>query len=164
MCSKVQKLNVLSEIAGQLNEAGITWAAGGSAMLYLNHIAEEFNDLDLMIMNKDADEVRRILLNMGTLHASKSNISCSSECFMEFTVKDVDVDVMAGFYILKDGIYYDRSLRAEDIECWVTVNGQSIPLHSVNVWRRNYELMGRKTKVELIDCYAEKKKHTVTSV
>ncbi len=145
------KLKVLSEIAERLNQAGITWALGGSAMLYLNHISEEFHDLDLMMMEADADAAKNILLGMGTLLQSKPNEHYYSASFLEFVIMDTDVDVMAGFHIIKDGVDHDCSLAAEDISQEVMIHGQRIPLHSVEMWKNYYELMDRPAKVKLIE-------------
>ncbi|MEE8792374.1 MAG: hypothetical protein SOH86_03905 [Erysipelotrichaceae bacterium] len=60
---------------------------------------------------------------------------------------------MAGMIIVKDGKEYDCSLRKEDITDHVQVNGQDIPLHSLEKWKFYYELIGRDAKVQMIDAY-----------
>jgi len=59
------KLNVLSRIAHRFNEARVIWAVGGSALLYLQDIADTFHDIDLMIMAEDTQTVMDILSQMG---------------------------------------------------------------------------------------------------
>lgn len=59
--------------------------------------------------------------------------------------------MLAGFVIVKDGIEYDCSLLPEQIVEYAQVNGQRIPLQSLQQWRRYYDLMGRAAKVALID-------------
>ena len=49
-----EKLRVLSHIARRLNDEGILWALGASTMLYLNGIAEKFDDLDVMVDTEQA--------------------------------------------------------------------------------------------------------------
>lgn len=153
-----KKLQVLSDIAEQLNQNGITWALGGSAMLYFHHVVSDFHDLDILTDCRDALKVRKILRDMGTLHDSSNGKQYRTEYFFEFTVSGVEIDIIAGFAIIKDGIAYDCSLNAEDITDKVTVNGQKIPLHSVQVWRRYYELMDRQEKVRIIDSAADRLK------
>ena len=146
-----EKLLVLSEIARRLNEAGITWAIGASALLYFHRITDEFHDLDVMVDEKDALSAKEILLAMGTLHPSEGEGKYRTKYFFEFSVDGVEVDLIGGFAILKDGAAYDCGLDASQIVGSTTVNGQAVPLQSVQVWRRYYELMGRPAKVALID-------------
>lgn len=150
------KLRVLSSIAARLNEKNITWAVGASALLYFNKIVGEFNDLDLMVDDKDALAAKEILLTMGTLHHSDPNRRYRTKHFFEYTIDGVEVDLIGGFVILREDVEQDCSLHADEIAAKVQVNGQTIPLHSVPVWRSYYEWMGRGEKVKLIDSAAPK--------
>jgi len=58
---------------------------------------------------------------------------------------------MAGLVIVKAGKEYDCSLLPDQITEYIQLNGETIPLHSLSVWRRYYELMGRTSKVKMID-------------
>lgn len=146
-----EKMNVLSSIAAQLNGAKITWALGASAMLYFNHIMNEFNDIDIVIDDKDALAAKELLVSMGILTNSEPGGHYGTKHFYHFLIDGVEVDVMGGFAIIQDGIVYDCSLNNSDIVSSRSVNGQMVPLHSVQVWRRYYELMRRSAKVALID-------------
>ena len=70
---------------------------------------------------------------------------------MDFIINSMDVDVMAGFAILNNGKIYDCSLTKEQIVEWFALEDAKIPLQSPLLWRRYYELMGRKEKVDMID-------------
>ena len=70
---------------------------------------------------------------------------------MEFVIDGVDVDVMAGFSIVSDGMAHDCSLQKEQIVETFMLDGEVIPLQSVELWRRYYALMGRSSKVDMID-------------
>ncbi|HPW53071.1 MAG TPA: hypothetical protein PLI19_02885 [Erysipelotrichaceae bacterium] len=144
-----EKIQVLSEIAKRLNEEKILWAAGASVMLYLRNLVSEFNDLDLMVGEDDALRVREILLKMGTLKESAAG-SYATEHFYEFTIDGVDVDIMGGFRIVKDGTVYDCHLKSEDIKDSILVNGVIIPLDSLRNWLHYYKLMGRSQRVKVI--------------
>ncbi|MGI6509810.1 MAG: hypothetical protein ACOX1L_04430 [Erysipelotrichaceae bacterium] len=150
MKSIKEKLEVLTAIAKEFDKSDITWAIGASSMLYLRNIVEEFNDLDLMIKKEDALKAKEILLKMGTLKESVSG-SYATEYFYEFVIADVEVDVMAGFKIVKDDIIYDCSLKEEDIKETVLINGTAVPLDSLENWLRYYRLMERDEKVLLIE-------------
>lgn len=143
------KLQVLSDIAHVLNEHHVKWAVGGSLLLYFKNVTDSFHDLDLMIAEADAETVKICLSAMGILHATAPNPGYLTRVFMEFTVQDVDIDVIAGFVIVKDGVAYECPLN--QIAETVMINNEDIPLQSVAEWRRYYSLMGRDQRVQQID-------------
>lgn len=145
-----EKLKVLSNIAHILNENEIVWAVGGSLLLYFKGKTDVFHDIDLMVCEDNIEELKKLLLPMGVLLPPNPNEQYKTRHFLEFKINDIDVDVMAGFVIVKDGKEYDCSLLPEQIAEYISLNGESIPLQSLGDWRRYYELMGRTSKVEMI--------------
>ena len=146
-----KKIELLKKIAQRFNTANITWALGASMLLYFKGITSAFHDIDLMISNEDVESVRKILSEMGELQSPNPNPKYKTKAFMEFIINSMDVDVMAGLAILNNGKIYDCSLTKEQIVEWLTLEDAKIPLQSPLLWRRYYELMGRKEKVEMID-------------
>ena len=61
------------------------------------------------------------------------------------------MDIMAGFVIVMDGKEYDCALLPDQIAESIQLDGESIPLHSLQRWPHYYALMGRTSKVEMID-------------
>jgi len=61
------------------------------------------------------------------------------------------VDVMAGFVIVRDKKEYECFLRPERIVETVFVNGEKVPLQSLEDWKRYFELMGRREKVLMMN-------------
>lgn len=149
------KLSVLTRIAEKLNAADITWAVGASLLLYFKGISDSFNDIDLMVVEADAERAKSLLLDMGQMQPPKPNGNYKTPYFYEFVIDGVEVDVMGGFIIVKDGQEYDCSLSPELICESITVNGQAVPLQAVSDWRRYYKLMGREAKVAMIDAAAQ---------
>lgn len=145
------KLDVLSRIAKRLNAEGVTWAVGASLLLYLKGIAKSFHDIDIMTTEEDAERVKRALGEIGEIQPANPNQQYKTRHFYEFVVDGVDVDVMAGFVIVRDGVAYECPFAADSIAEYADVNGQRIPLQAVADWRRYYDLMGRTAKVDLID-------------
>ena len=145
------KLEILSQIAKKLNEGHVTWAVGGSLLLYFKGIVDEFHDIDLMVHADDAEEAKSLLMEMGELQKPAYENPYKADHFYVFLVEDVEVDLMGGFTILKADGEHRCFLRKEDICEKVLVDGEQIPLHSLTEWRRYYELMGRDTKVDMID-------------
>lgn len=70
---------------------------------------------------------------------------------MEFRIDSVEVDVMAGFAIVKDGKLYDCALRKEQIVEQMPLGTEVIPLQSPLLWCKYYRLMGRTKKAEMIE-------------
>lgn len=146
-----QKLKVLADIACVFNEQNILWAVGASALLYFHGKTNFFDDLDLMVSEADVEKAKAALLNMGTLTPPKPDKQYKTRHFLEFVIDGVDVDIMAGLVIVKDDEDFDCSLFAHQIESFATLYGQTIPLQSLHIWRRYYQLMGRVSKVQMID-------------
>ena len=143
------KLNVLARIARQLNAHGITWAVGASSMLYLNGIVDSFHDLDLLVEEARIAEAKALLDEMGTLQERIPNPQYKTRHFLEYVIEDVEVDVLAGFIICKDGTDHDMPFDRTHIERTVTVCGEPIPLQHRSDWAHYYTLMGRPHKAEL---------------
>ena len=120
-------------------------------LLYFKNKTDHFNDIDIMVLEADVDKLREALIPLGKLAPPNPDTHYRTRYFLEFTIDNVDVDVMAGFVIVRDGMEYDCSLRPEQIVEYIQINDETIPLQSIADWRRYYELMGRTIKVEMID-------------
>ena len=153
MAGTQEKIQLLLKIAHRLNEAGVEWALGASMMLYFKDITSNFHDIDLMVVDRDAECVRTILSEMGESFPSASipNPMYRAKTFMEFFIDSVEVDVMAGFAIVKDGKLYDCALRKEQIVEQMPLGTEVIPLQSPLLWCKYYRLMGRTKKAEMIE-------------
>ena len=146
-----EKIQLLLRIAHRLNEAGVEWALGASMLLYFKGITSDFHDIDLMVADCDAECVRTILSEMGKScpPASIPNPMYRTKTFMEFLIDSVEVDVMAGFAIVKDGKVY--ALRKEQIVEKMPLGTEVIPLQSPSLWCKYYRLMGRTEKAEMVE-------------
>lgn len=138
-----KKLLVLSKIAKALNEHHITWALGASGMLYFNGITASFHDLDIMVSEACIEEAKAALSALGCPLERKPNPQYQTKHFLEYTIDCVEVDVIAGFVIVKDGISHPAPFDETHIEKSVTVNGQTVPLQRLSDWAGYYALMGR---------------------
>ena len=146
-----RKLDVLADIARALNQSGVTWAVGGSLLLYFKGKTGVFRDIDLMVCETDVEKLKQAMLPLGAPAPSDPNAQYRTRCFLEFTVRGVDVDVMAGFVILENGQEHDCALKPEQVAEHILVRGEDIPLQSLEDWRRYYAWMGRPSKVAMID-------------
>ena len=144
-----KKLHVLSQIAKALNERGVIWAVGASGMLYLNGVTDTFHDLDIMVSEACAECAEEALAALGRLIERNPNPQYRTKRFLEYTVADVEVDMMAGFVIVKGGISYPAPFDETHIEKYVEVDGQTVPLQSLSDWERYYTLMNRPAKAAM---------------
>lgn len=151
MESVKKKLMVLSNIARKLNQRNLTWAIGGSLLLYFKGITNEFHDIDIMVAEEDVKVLKEIMLTFGQLLPPNPKVEYKTKHFLEFNVEGVEIDVMAGFTIVNRENEYYFPLRAGSVNDFTEVNGVSIPLQSIAEWRKYYELMGRTEKVKMID-------------
>lgn len=151
MESVKKKLMVLSNIARKLNQRNLTWAIGGSLLLYFKGITNEFHDIDIMVAEEDVKVLKEIMLTFGQLFPPNPKVEYKTKHFLEFNVEGVEIDVMAGFTIVNRENEYYFPLRAGSVNDFTEVNGVSIPLQSIAEWRKYYELMGRTEKVKMID-------------
>ena len=144
------KLGVLQRVARALNQRGAVWALGGSALLYFKGRVRDFHDLDLMVLERDVPKLVQALCGMGSPMPARPSGQYRTRRFLKYRVDGVEVDVMAGLVIVRDGVAYDCALREEQIAERVLLGGEEIPLQSLADWRRYYELMGRPQKAALI--------------
>ena len=145
------KRKVLKTIAGEFNKANIIWSLGASMLLYFKGIVSDCHDIDIMIMREDVPSVKEI---MALLHGQRQpfvpNEKYRSEAFLEYVVSGVEVDIIAGFAIMNEGRLFDCGLQPHQITDYADLDGERIPLQSVDLWCRYYELMGRTEKVQII--------------
>lgn len=146
-----QKIELLKKIALQFEKAHITWALGGSMMLYFKGIVPVFQDIDLMVADADAQTAQSILCSMGQMQPQTPNPKFRSKAFMEFVIDSVDVDVIAGFAIVSGDSVVDCSLQKEQIVERMPLGEACIPLQSPALWCRYYRLMDRTEKAQMIE-------------
>ena len=145
-----KKLHVLHRIACELNRAGICWALGASMLLYFKGITDDFHDIDIFIADEDAGHARDILSRMGELLPSRPDRNYRTKLFLEYVIDGVDVDMMAGFAIVTGDTVHECPLLKEQIVEFVPLRDEMIPLQSLTLWLRYYQLMGRDNKVAMI--------------
>lgn len=151
MVERDNKLQVLETIAGAFRERKVVWAVGGSLLLYFKGKVSAFGDIDLMVADSSVEAARAALLELGTLAPPKPQGRYRTRCFLEFTIQGVEVDLMGGMVILKEGKAYDCALLPEQIREWVKVGQESIPLQPLSLWKTYYTLMDRPEKAALCE-------------
>jgi hypothetical protein len=154
--NKEKTIEVLVKIARALNDNKITWAIGGSLMLYFKGITDHFQDIDIMVIEEDVHKLKELLLTFGIFTSANPIEKYKTKYFLEFIIDEVDIDIMAGFSIVNNGKEFDCSLKLDQIYENYVIEGVNIPIQSPELWREYYSLMGRKDKVEMINRYYAK--------
>ncbi len=146
-----RKLKVLTKISQLLNDANVLWNVGGSVMLYLKNYVDDFNDIDLMVSERDVLMVKKILSELGTLKPERHHEKFGTKYFFSFLIDSIDVDLMAGFSIIyQSKAYYFPLDDTTEIET-VLLNGTKISIAALTDWLTFYRLMERTDKVKLIE-------------
>lgn len=152
------KIQVLKRIAAHFNENHITWNLGASANLYLRSIIDNFNDLDIMILEKDVDKVQTILSDIALLKDKRPSSNFGTKVFLNYEIDGIDIDIMAGFAIKYQDEMHAFPLREDVSFDTVQIDDVTIYLEKIEVWLRYYELMERHEKVSMIKQYIKEVK------
>jgi len=150
--------NTLKFIGEKLNEAEVTWAVGASILLYHHSLVDNPKDIDILVDITDIHKVDNILKNLGEKTAREKCEDYSTEYFYEYVIKEIDVDVMAGFIINHEEGSYKYTFDKISINETMDIDGVKIPLTSLEDWYVLYQLIPRRQfKVELIENYLKLK-------
>jgi hypothetical protein len=76
-------------IAKLINQKNITWAIGGSVLLYLKGFVDDFNDIDIMVLEDDVDKLQEILVSHGELIDHTSNPNYQTRHFYKININGV---------------------------------------------------------------------------
>jgi hypothetical protein len=151
MTMKTAQTATLKRIASKLNSSGIMWAVGGSMMLYLRGRSTNVHDIDLMVDEGQVERAKEILEGMGKQKPDKDNGRFQTRHYHQFVIDGTEVDLIAGFVIVKDGVAHECPLLKKDITDRHDLEGTPVPLHSLSVWREYYALMGRTEKASMCE-------------
>lgn len=152
-----QKFSALQKIARELNQGGITWGVGGSLLLYINGLSDQFEDIDLIVQDKDALAAQRLLIKHGPMQPKNPDERFRTRGFFEFIIDEVEIDLMSVLAIMYQEeevvIPFDESsiLRQEPFGV------EKLPLMYLEDWYVIYLLIDRQNKLELLEKHFEEK-------
>ncbi len=156
-----KKIITLKKVAKILNESNITWALGASCLLYFKGITEDFNDIDVMVLEEDAQKAKDVLKEIGILISNEDNKNYKTCHFYEFIIDEIEFDIIAGFTINKENKDYYLPLNPSKIEK-IIVDKIDIYLDNLEDWLYYYKLMDRKLKIDMINNYFIKQKKSLS--
>jgi hypothetical protein len=150
------KLKMLAEISGRLNEAGVEFAIGSSMLLYLNGLVDEARDIDLFINGESDGKAIAILRDLGEVRIKPRHALYTSSSFCTLVCDATEVDIIADFGVVNADCMGSIYISRESIEREILLHGEIVPLMYLEDWMEFYQLMGRTEKVELLTEYFQK--------
>lgn len=152
---KNHEMQVLKKVAQKLNHAKISWALGGSAMLYLSGVVTDFHDLDFLIDERDAGKLIAILDKLGTPEETISNPQFLTHFFDKRQMEGISLDFIVGFRIRSDqGVKHIDFHRAKHRV--YDLSGDRIYLDSLDHWVSYYRWMDKPSRVREIEQFLKK--------
>lgn len=139
---------VLVKVAKEFNKENITWAIGSSYLLKEKGLIDVCNDLDIFVSLEDIEKVKKILDGIGKIEESKDSKNFKSVYFLEYNIDGIDIDVMAGFTVIKNNHIYKYILDNNSIVENIVKEDTKIYYTSLEDWFVIYQLInGREEKV-----------------
>lgn len=139
-------------IANTLNENGFEWSLGASMMLKLRGIDVTVDDIDLIVKTDEIDRLEKVLRPFNPKKEHESSKYPTSH-FYEFSINDIDVDIMIGFKVnTHEGVYtFNNACKVDKID----IDGTIVYLSSLEEWLKAYIAMNRIDKILAIQKYLE---------
>ena len=152
-----QQFSALQKITRELNQGGITWGVGGSLLLYINGLSDTFEDIDLIVQDKDALAAQRLLIKHGPMQPRNPDERFRTRGFFEFIIDEAEIDLMSVLAIMLDGeetiIPFDES----SIQRHEPFGIETLPLMYLEDWYVIYALIERTGKLDLLEAHFKEK-------
>lgn len=144
----------LKLIASTLNQESITWGVGASYVLLSYGLVDEVHDIDLIVAVDEIQKSIAALETIGEHTIIPKKDEYHTKHFHVFEIQGVSVDVMSGFRIEHEAGIYEFPFDGSSITRVLDLDGEKVPLSSLEDWLVAYDLMiGREKKVKLIKDY-----------
>jgi len=153
------KIVILKRVADKFNESNITWAVGGSTMLYFHEIVDRFDDLDIQVKESDFEVAKKLLEQIGNYKIIPQSFRFKTKYFAKFIVSGVILDLMGGLKVRKNRVWHEISFDDDIVDKKINVGQTEIPLGRLVAWLHYYELMERYAKVKMIEDFLSGKRY-----
>ena len=152
-----EKFSALQKIAREFNAEGITWGVGGSLLVYINGLSDQFEDIDLVVQEKDALACQRLLIKHGPMQPKNPDERYRTRGFFEFKIDEVDIDLMCVLSITAQDMETVLPFNEDHIERWEPFGIEKLPLMHLEDWYLIYALIEREPKLALIEKHFKEK-------
>lgn len=139
----------VQQITQRFDAAGITYATGGSGLLYALGLTERVRDWDLTT-DAPFEAVAQALQDIDFISLPSGDYPFASSYRLSVEDNDLPVDIIGRYAIHSEsGIC--------QLATWVTSTWQSLNIGSPEIWAAAYTLMKRDSKAELLFSYITEK-------
>src|SRR5690554_6033123 len=116
-----KKLDTLKKIAELFKSHHISYMVGGSLMLYLRGYTENFNDIDILIDEKDYDQAYGLIEKIGQIKPTPLNTQFITKKYQTFDLDGTLLDLMAEFGMIDNhgkthSFLFDLMLKPDPIK------------------------------------------------
>ena len=148
-------MNALSHLADVLDTMGLTWALGGSWVLYRVGALKQPRDVDVVATGLSATELKERLDQLGPIRIKEKSPLFSTVVGYEFDFEGLEVDLLLDFGVNTEKGSVVLDLEREKPFQMVRAGNREIPVCSLETWHIFYLLMGDpKQRVPMIEsCY-----------
>jgi hypothetical protein len=134
----------LVRIAGAFNDANICWGVGGSLLLRQYGLADTCGDIDLLVSPSSLQAADGILSAMGEKQPEKPSDVYATDCFYEYVIGGVCIDLIAGLKIRTGGGVYEHVFDENSVRHTFWIGGVAVPFTALEDWHALYRLMPGK--------------------
>ncbi len=147
----------LYEIGKKLNDHNINWAIGGSLLLNHFNLRDFVNDIDIIVSIDDNPIANEVVKKMATAEKNRISKIFVSDCFNEYIIDGISVDVISNFKIKNESGIYEYDFSKDAIGKIVTINKTAIPLTRLSDWYVIYNLIpNSEEKLSALEKYFQK--------
>ncbi|MFH5882428.1 hypothetical protein [Liberiplasma polymorphum] len=133
-------MKVLTNIVKHFNEENIHFAVGGSVLLHHHCVVNRVNDIDLFIDPTDIIKAKMIMDQIAYPMPIKKNDTFASDYFYTYIYKEISIDLVSQFKIIKDKSYHYPFDKQTKIE-YGYYYGVKVPFMCLEDWVVLYYIM-----------------------
>ncbi len=139
-------LQTLKDITKAFDASGLFWGVGASVLLYSYGLENYPSDIDILVGDMDILKAKKIMDTMGIKQPEKASVFYATDYFYEYDVRNINVDIMAGFKInLSNGIF-NYTFDTDSVPHRLFIGHTPIPFTTLEDWYILYQLMPDKKK------------------
>jgi hypothetical protein len=151
-------IETLKLVGQHLNKENIRWGIGASVMLFAHDIVQTPRDIDILVHIEDVQKTIDTLSILGKLKPRTPSNTCKSKAFYEFTINEIDVEIMGGFTVKHSEGTYIYEFNNNSAPEFIEIDNIQLPLMTVEDWYIIYQVLpNRETKVQMIEEYLSTK-------
>lgn len=149
-----EKEAVLAKVATLLSEQEITWALGGSMLLYHSGVTDKVETIELVVVPDDFNRLDAVLSALGEKLPRVPSQFYATRFFNKYVIDGLEFAVMSGLMLHFKGFLYRYRFNREAIVSMLPIGDVFIPCTALEDWYVLYQMMPwRQDRVEALELY-----------